>query len=167
MIEQPNWKINTKDYAEKNEILDQAKEELDSIHENLSEKKITVDEAKSELKRINERIKWTNLEHQNKEKIWKAFDKLAKLEKNIDESTLKDEVSEIINLLETITQRDLASLKDEIIKSKKDWINNRPVDVQKWLKESAWNLTQSIDDATEDRNPIAKRIGKAMKRLNS
>jgi hypothetical protein len=36
---------------------------------------------------------------------------LIKLEKNIDENTLKDEVDEIINLLEQLTKKDLANLK--------------------------------------------------------
>jgi hypothetical protein len=36
---------------------------------------------------------------------------LIKLEKNIDENTLKNEVNGIINLLEELTKKDLANLK--------------------------------------------------------
>jgi hypothetical protein len=35
---------------------------------------------------------------------------LIKLEKNIDENTLKDELVEIVKLLETLTKKDLADL---------------------------------------------------------
>jgi hypothetical protein len=50
-----------------------------------------------------------------------------KLEKNIDEITLKNEVDEIVNLLKIITKRDLANLKKDI-KNKK--IETRSPDVQ-------------------------------------
>jgi hypothetical protein len=36
------------------------------------------------------------------------------LEKNIDENSLKNEVNEIINLLETLTKKDLANLEKNI-----------------------------------------------------
>jgi hypothetical protein len=51
-----------------------------------------------------------------------------KLEKNIDEITLKNEVDEIINLLSIVTKRDLASLKNNI-KSNKN-LENRSPEVQ-------------------------------------
>ena len=89
---------------------------------------------------------------------------MANLEKNIDEITLKNEVDELINLLKIITKRDLANLKKEI-KSKKT--EDRPIEVQDWIEESSKNLDLTINDASEDKNIIAKRVGRAMKRLNS
>ena len=89
---------------------------------------------------------------------------MIKLEKNIDEITLKNEVDEVINLLKIITRRDLANLKKEI-KSKKT--KERPSEVQDWIEESSKNLDLTINDASEDKNIIAKRVGRAMKRLNS
>ena len=148
-----------------NEVFEKIKEDLNPIQENLSEKKITIDEAKDELKRINEWIKWTNLEVKDKKEIWKAFEKLTKLEKNVDENTLKNEVKEIVELLESLTNRDLANLKSTIIHKHPN--NERPSDVQKWIKESANNLDSTINEASEDKNPIARRFGKAMKWLNS
>ena len=156
----------TQNYEELSEsqIFEKAKEELSPIQENLIEKKITIDEAKTELKKINEWIQWTKLEKKDKKEIWKAFEKLANLEKNIDEITLKNEVDELINLLKIITKRDLANLKKEI-KSKET--EDRPIEVQDWIEESSKNLDLTINDASEDKNIIAKRVGRAMKRLNS
>ena len=163
---------NSKNQAElaENQIFEKIKEDLNPIQENLAEKKITVDEAKSELKRINEWIKWTNLENKDKKEIWKAFENLTKLEKNIDETALRNEVNEIINLLETLTIKDLTNLKSDIknIHQIHEHSNSdRPIDVQKWIKESSNNLDSTINTASEDKNPIARLIGKAMKRLNS
>ena len=157
---------NIQDYKELSEsqIFDKAREELNPIQENLIEKKITIDEAKSELKKINEWIQWTKLEKKDKKEIWKAFEKLMKLEKNIDEITLKNEVDEIVNLLKIITKRDLVNLKKNI-KNKK--IETRSPDVQDWIEKSSKNLDLTINDASEDSNPIAKWAGRAMKRLNS
>lgn len=161
---------NNKNYIEltEDQILKRIKEDLTPIQENLSEKKITINEAKSELIKINERLQSTKLEKNDKKEIWKAFDKLIKLEKNIDENTLKNEVFEIINLLETLTKRDLANLKHSVIKSKNfKWIENRPSNVQQWIKQSSDNLDLTIDEASKDSNIIANWAGKAMKWLNS
>ena len=159
--------IQSKKHEElsENQIFEKIKKDLSPIQENLSEKKITVDEAKGELKKINEWLQWTNLEQKNKKEIWKAFEKLIKLEQNIDENTLKNEVNEIINLLKVLTKSDLAHLQNSIIKNNS--IENRPPEVQEWIKQSSDNLDLTINDAEQDSNPIAKRIGKAMKWLNS
>ena len=101
------------------QIFEKARDELNPIQNNLIERKITVDEAKSELKKINEWLQWTKLEKKDKKEIWKAFEKLIKLEKNIDENTLKNEVDEIINLLKTLTKKDLANLKNNVKNNKK------------------------------------------------
>jgi hypothetical protein len=53
---------------------------------------------------------------------------LIRLEKNIDEISLKNEVIEIIKLLETLTKRDLALLKHDIQKSRYQ-NDNRPEEV--------------------------------------
>ncbi len=150
-----------------NEIFEKIKEDLNPIQENLAEKKITVDEAKSELIKINERIKWANLEYQNKEKIWKAFDKLTKLEKNIDENTLKDEVIEIIKLLNDLTKKDLAKLKQSIKWNKYELNHESLIEAQAWRKESSKNLVTTIDDASQDSNIIARTVGSRMKKLIS
>lgn len=166
---QPKWKIDKKNHINlaENEVLNKAKEGLTTIRENLSEKKITVDEAKREIEKIYEKIKWTNLEQQDKEFFWKPFEKLAKLERDIDETTLKNEVSETINLLETVVKKDLANLKNSITKPHEIWKNTRPIDVQKWIEQSSENLASTIDDASQDKNPIARKIGDRMKKLIS
>ena len=158
-----------KNYIEltESQIFEKIKEDLNPIQENLTEKRITVKEAKSELKKINEWIQWTNLETKDKKEIWKAFEKLIKLEKDIDENSLKDEVREIINLVETLTKKDLANLK-QWIKQNRLWRNpERPAEVQEWIKESSSNLDQTINDATEDKNPIARKIWERMQKLMS
>ena len=149
------------------QIFEKIKEDLNPIQENLSEKKITVDEARSELKKINEWLQWTNLKTQEKKEIWKAFEKLTKLEKNVDEITLKNEVSEIMKLLEKLTQKDLEKLKQDIKWKKYQETIKRPTEVQGWIQKSSKNLDSTINNAAEDKNPVAKRIWKAMKRLNS
>ena len=157
---------NFQNYVEltESQIFEKAKEELNPIQENLVERKITVGEAKSELKKINEWIQCTRLEKKDKKEIWRAFEKLIKLEKSIDEISLKNEVDEVINLLRIITKRNLANLKKNI-KSKS--VDNRPVEVQNWIEESSKNLDLTIDEASEDKNYIANLVGKAMKWLNS
>ena len=160
-----NTEIQNYEELSESQIFEKAKEELNPIQENLIEKKITIDEAKSELKKINEWIQWTKLEKKDKKEIWKAFEKLMKLEKNIDEITLKNEVDEIINLLSIVTKRDLASLKNNI-KSNKN-LENRSPEVQDWIEKSSETLDLTIHDATKDKNPIARKIGERMEYLMS
>ena len=150
------------------QIFEKAKKELTPIQENLIEKKITIDEAKTELKKINEWLQWTKLEKKDKKEIWKAFEKLINLEKNIDKTALKDEVNEIINLLETLTKKDLANLKHDVVKYKNlTWIENRPEDVQDWIVKSSSDLNQTINNAAEDKNPVARKIWERMQKLIS
>ena len=144
------------------QIFEKAKEDLAPIQENLAAKKITIDEAKNELDKINKWLQWSKIEQQHKKEIWEAFDKLLKLEKNIDENNLQTEIREVENLLEKFTQKELSKLKFSIKQ-----MENRPSNVQKWIKESSDNLVATIDEASEDDNPIANRIGKIMKRFNS
>ena len=149
------------------QIFEKIKENLNPIQENLAEKKITINEAKTELKKINEWLQWTKLENKDKKEIWKAFEKLIKLEKNIDENSLKNEVEEIIKLVEKLTKKNLANLKREIQQNKQRRNPERPIEVQEWINESSNNLTSTINDATKDKNRIAKKIGERMKYLMS
>ena len=163
-----NKEIRNSENLSEKEVFEKIKKDLNPIQENLSEKKITVDEAKSELKKINERLQWSKLETKDKKEIWKAFEKLINLEKNIDENTLKNEVNEIVQLLETLTKRDLAKLKHSVIGSKNfNEIQNRPLEVQEWIQKSSESLVATIDDASNDSNIIARTIGKRMKNLIS
>ena len=163
-----NKEIRNSENLSEKEVFEKIKKDLSPIQENLSEKKITVDEAKSELKKINEWLQWSKLETKDKKEIWKAFEKLINLEKNIDENTLKNEVNEIVQLLETLTKRDLAKLKHSVIGSKNfNEIQNRPLEVQEWIQKSSESLVATIDDASNDSNIIARTIGKRMKNLIS
>lgn len=159
-----NIEIKNHEKLAESQIFEKIKEDLNPIQENLVEKKITVDEAKSELKKIDEWLKWTNLEQKEKKNIWKAFEKLIRLEEDVDVNTLNDEVGEIINLLENITKGDLANLKNEVgVK----WINGRPIKVQEWIEEASNDFESVVSNALEDKNPIARKIGKWMKKLMS
>ena len=150
---------NYEELTEK-EIFEKIKNDLSPIQKNLSEKKITVDEARSELKKINEWLKWTKLEDNDKKEIWKAFEKLGELEKNIDENMLKDELQEIIKLLETLTKNDLAYLK-RWIQQNKQWRNpERSPKVQEWIDLASDNLKNLPDS---DKNWIANR---ALKKIH-
>ena len=135
------------------QIFEKIKKDLTPIQENLAEKKITINEAKSELKKINEWLQWTKLESKNKKEIWKAFEKLIKLEKNIDENTLKNEVDEIVKLVEKLTQKDLANLKERIQQSKQRRNPPRLPEVQEWIDEASNNLRNLSEQ--EDINPVA------------
>ncbi len=157
---------NSQNYVEltENQIFEKIKEDLNPIQENLAEKKITLNEAKSELKKINERIQWTKLEKKDKKEIWKAFDKLIK---NIDENTLKDEVIEIIKLLNNLTKKDLASLKQNIKWSNYEQNPESSIEAQIGREESSENLATTVDDASQDSNIIARTVGSRMKKLMS
>ena len=161
----PNREVKNYEELSENEIFEKVKEEVTPIQENLSEKKITVDEAKADLKKINERIQSSKLEQKDKKEIWKAFEQLTKLEKNIDEKHLKDEVDKIINLLEMLVKKDLASLEHDV--QKKHQAPERPIEVKKWIKNASENLENTVSTAENDENPIAKTVGKRMKYLMS
>ena len=156
--------LNNEGFVE-SQIFKKIKEELAPIQENLAEKKITIDDAKTELKKINEWIQWTKLEQKDKREIWKVFEKLAKLEQNVDENALKDEVDEVIKLLENLTRKDLASLKQTIQQTNFQWNFERPVAVQQWIDMASNNLETTIHEASQDRNLIARKIGERMERL--
>jgi len=156
--------LNNEGFVE-SQIFKKIKEELAPIQENLAEKKITIDDAKTELKKINEWIQWTKLEQKDKTEIWKVFEKLAKLEQNVDENALKDEVDEVIKLLENLTRKDLASLKQTIQQTNFQWNFERPVAVQQWIDMASNNLETTIHEASQDRNLIARKIGERMERL--
>ena len=156
--------LNNEGFVE-SQIFKKIKEELTPIQENLAEKKITIDDAKTELKKINEWIQWTKLEQKDKREIWKVFEKLAKLEQNVDENALKDEVDEVIKLLENLTRKDLASLKQTIQQTNFQWNFERPVAVQQWIDMASNNLEATIHEASQDRNLIARKIGERMERL--
>ena len=149
------------------QIFEKIKEDLNPIQENLAEKKITINEAKTELKKINEWLQWTKLENKDKKEIWKTFEKLIKLEKNIDENSLKNEVEEIIKLVEKLTKKNLANLKRGIQQNKQRRNPERPTEIQEGIDESSNNLVSTINDATKDKNRIAKKIGERMKYLMS
>ena len=157
-----NVDSQNKENLSESQILEKAKEELTLIKENLIEKKITIDEAKSELKKFNETIQWTNLEEKNKKEIWKASEKFMNLEKNIDETMLKEEFDNFMNLLTSVTKGDLADLKKKINNNQ---IENRLPEVQDWIEKSSANLDLTIHNATEDKNPIARKIGERMEYL--
>ena len=158
---------NPKNYVEltESQIFEKAKEDLIPIQENLSEKKITINQAKDELKKINERLQSTKLEQRDKKDIWKAFEKLINLEKNIDENTIQNEVNEIINLLETLIQRELTELKYNI--TRWNWTQNRPIEVQKWIEQSSNNLKKTAESAKNDKNRIAKKMWERIEKLMS
>ena len=156
--------LNNEGFVE-SQIFKKIKEELTPIQENLAEKKITIDDAKTELKKINEWIQWTKLEQKDKREIWKVFEKLAKLEQNVDENALRDEVDEVIKLLENLTRKDLASLKQTIQQTNFQWNFERPVAVQQWIDIASNNLETTIHEASQDRNLIARKIGERMERL--
>ena len=150
------------------QIFEKIKKDLNPIQENLSEKKITVDEAKSELKKINEWLQWTKLEKKDKKEIWKAFEKLIKLEKNIDENTLKNEVNEIVKLVEKLTKKDLANLKRGIQQNKQRRNPERPAKVQEWIDESGEKIPKLIADAKNDENRFVREfVGPALERAYS
>ena len=157
-----------KNYVEltEDQIFDKIKEDLTPIQENLAEKKITINEAKFELKKINEWLQWTKLEEKDKKEIWRAFDKLThNLEKSIEENGLKTEFNEVVNLLENLIQKDLITLKWGVQQNKQWWNSERPTEVQEWINEASNDLASTINDATKDKNRIARKIGERMENL--
>jgi len=163
MADKPEKNETFQNYVEltESQIFEKIKEDLNPIQENLVEKRITVDEAKSEVKKINEWLQWTKLEKKDKIEIWKAFEKLIKLEENVDENTFKDEVGEVIKLLETLTKRDLANLKRGIQQNEQQrWNPVRSPEVQEWIDIASNNLKNLPDN---DKNWVANR---ALKKIH-
>ncbi len=159
--------IKISENLSESQIFEKAKEQLNPIQENLIEKKITIDEAKDELQKINEWIQWTKLEQKNKKEVWKVFEKLLKPQNKIDENSLENEFNEIIKLLEKSSKKDLANLKQKIKQNEPQWSSERPIEIQQWIEESSNNLRSTIYDASQDKNPIARKIGEWMKKLIS
>ena len=141
--------------------------ELNAIHNKLKSDEITIEKAKLELKKINEWIQKKDIDKWYKEKISAAFEKLANnLEQNIkklDEKKSIDEIEEIINLVHQSTNKQLAQLKRSIQKPTLE----RPTDVQEWINKSSKNLLATVHDASQDKNPIAKKVWERMERLMS
>ena len=157
---------NYENLSEK-EVFERVKQELNPIQENLSEKKITIDDAKTELKRINDWIQWTKLEIKDKEKIWRAFDDLVEnLEESIEKNSLQVEFDEVLNQIEKLTQKDLAKLKQDVQTNYKR-TTERSDDVQQWIESSSKDLSATIYEASQDKNPIARKIGEWMENLMS
>ena len=170
MVDKAENNEKSQNYVEltESQIFEKIKEDLNPIQEDLAEKKITVEKAKSELKKINEWLQWTKLEQKDKKEIWKAFEKLIKLEKNIDENTLKDEVDEIINLLEQLTKKDLANLKRWIQQNKQRWNPERTPEVQEWIEESGKKIPELIAAAKNDKNRFVRKfVATALERAYS
>ena len=152
-----------KNYVEltESQIFEKIKNDLNPIQENLSEKRMTIEDAKDELKKINERIQWTKLEQEKKKEIWNTFDILIKnIEENFEKKSLEREFNKIINLLETLIKKDLASLKRWIQQNKQRRNPERPTEVQEWINLASNNL-ESLPD--NDTNWIANR---ALKKIH-
>lgn len=106
-------------------------------------------------------VTMNQIRKKNKIEIWKSFEKLIKLEKNVDENTFKDEVGEIINLLETLTKKDLADLKQGIQQNEQQrWNPVRSPEVQEWIDIASNNLKNLPDN---DKNWVANR---ALKKIH-
>lgn len=167
MVDKVENNEKSQNYVEltESQILKKIKEDLNPIQEDLAEKKITVEKAKSELKKINEWLQWTKLEQKDKKEIWKAFEKLIKLEKNIDENSLKNEVDEIVKLVEQLTQKDLANLKRWIQQNKQRWNPERLPEVQEWINESSDNFIAYFKKAAETEDWLGWELAKLINYL--
>ena len=136
------------------QIFEKIKEDLNPIQE--------------KLKKINEWLQWTKLENKDKKEIWEAFEKLMKLEKNIDENTLKNEIIEIIKILNNLTKKDLAKLEQSIKWGKYEPNPENSVEnAQKWRKESSDKFDLTVREATKDKNLVARKTGELMEYLMS
>jgi len=161
-----NTKINNHENLPDKKIIDEIKKELEQLQKHFLEKKITANDTKTELQKINKLIQWTTLEQQHKQEIWKIFDQLMnKLEENIDENYLQIKFDEAINLLKRLTQKDLAALKRNIQQINFKQSSNRPNEVQQWIYVASNNLETTINDWLNDRNFIANKAAKRMKKL--
>lgn len=158
------------DHLEEVDIFKKAQAELEPIQQNLLEKKMTIDEAKQELQQINEWLQWANIENRDKRRLNRAFDKLLKLEENVDELSLKEEVDKIDKLLDKLTKSDLRKLRNEVILANhgktsidRQRIINRKPDVQEWIAEASNNLVNTVDEAAKE-SGIAWWAWRAMRR---
>ena len=161
-----NIKTNNHENLSDKEIINETKKELEQLQKHFLEKKITTNDTKTELQKINKLIQWTKLEQQHKQEIWEIFDQLInKLEENIDENYLQVKFNEVINLLERLIQKDLATLKRNIQQMNFKWNSNRSNEVQQWIYVASNNLETTINDGLNDENFIANKAAKRMKKL--
>jgi hypothetical protein len=97
----------------------------------LTERKETLNQVKNKLTEMSERIKQSNLEKEDKEKV---FNKINDFQKNIDQNKnpekLKSQFTEVLILLDTIIKEELKSLKGFIYQSNRHTNIQRPPDVQ-------------------------------------
>lgn len=153
------------------QVFEKARKDIEPIKQSLIEKTITIDEAKAELKKINDWIQWSKIEQWDKYWINQAFEKLIDLEKNIDENSLRNEVDWIIKLLESFTKRELKTLQQSIKLGTQHTPNQRerqrPDNVQKWIDESSNNLVKTANEASQDKNIIARKIWERLKILTT
>lgn len=144
------------------EIFKKFKNDLINLQKNLRENN-NVNDVKDKVNEIDRRLQW---KIENNKETKKVFEKLTELKKNIDEKNLKDKVNELANLLEKLTKNDLLNLSKNVIKQQKiNWLKNRPIEIQKWIKKASKDLETRIQLAGRDKNPIARQIGKWMEYL--
>ena len=94
--------------------------------------------------------------------IDEAKQELKKINERLQKSNIeKNDKKEIWKTLK-YTQRELSKLKSDI-----QWIHNRPLEVQEGIISSSKNFELILNDASQDKNPIAKWAWNIMKRLNS
>lgn len=145
-------------------LLEELKKSLTSIQKDLAERN-TVDEAKNELKRINGLFKQVKLEQRDNQGIWKISEMLTGLEGTVDKNVLKDEVNEVVKFLERLTQKDLASLKKTLQQTNFEVASGRSIEARIWIDVASNNLNKVIGEASQDKNPIARKMGEWMENL--
>lgn len=143
-------------------IFEEIEKDLNKIKENLTEWRISIPNAQDELKKINER-----LETQSGMTEFYSKELSKRLKRNIEEISLKNKVSEVVEIIENFTIQHLASLKYSIQHKKTNSTNSSYERQQEGRESASINFDKTTDDASNDRNILASLAGKAIKRLSS
>ena len=164
-------------------VLNIAKEELHKLQssfENLKNNVKNVQKNNDKLDKINNLIQESKLNQVDKEQFIKTLNNLKKNiessnKENINAENLKNEYDKVTGLLDSLIQKELNNLKNDIQNSRtsnhknwNQWPPIRPKEVEEGIENSSENIPRLIEDAKNDKSWFIRNvIAKLLERANS
>ena len=167
----PGESEQPKNYVEltKDMVLEKAKKELNKL-QNSFEKLKNSKKNNDKLDKINNLIQESELDQIDKEQFIKALDDLKlSIEninnENINAENLKNKFDKITNLLDSLIQKELDNLKNDVQKPRtsnnnkwNQWPPIRPKEVKEGIEESSEKIPQLIKDAKNDKSWFIREV---------
>lgn len=154
-------------------VLERAKEELNKLKQSFEKIKSNPKQATKEtnkLDKINVLIQESKLDQIDKEQFIKALDDLKRSieninNENISTENLENKLNKVTNLLDSLIQKELDNLKDDVRKNRisnhnkwNQWPPIRPKEVENGLEKSSEKIPQLIEDAKNDKSWFIREI---------